>query len=100
MNKEIEVKMIPVSVLLSGRTYRIRVEPHLEEQLRKTAKLINDKVVEFKTTFPGKDMQDYTSMALLWYATQPMSQANDILGSHAVQENLEKMQELLNKALN
>lgn len=100
MSKETESKLIPVSVLLSGRTYRIRVEAHLEEQLRKTAKLINDKVVEFKTAFPGKDMQDYTSMALLWYATQPMSQANDILGSQAVQENLEKMQEMLDKAMN
>lgn len=98
MSKEKDT-MIPVSVLLSGRTYRIKVEPQLEEQLRKTAKLINDKVVEFKTYFPGKDMQDYTSMALLWYATQPMSQANDILGSYALQEDLQKMDELLDKTL-
>jgi cell division protein ZapA (FtsZ GTPase activity inhibitor) len=99
MSKEKD-KLIPVSVLLSGRTYRIRVEPHLEEQLRKTAKLINDKVMEFKTSFPGKDMQDYTSMALLWYATQPMAHAANILNYQSAQENLEKMQELLDKTLN
>jgi hypothetical protein len=39
-------------------------------------------------------------MALLWYATQPMSHANDIIGSQATQDNLEKMQDMLDKALN
>jgi hypothetical protein len=32
--------------------------------------LINDKITEFKTNFAGKDMQDYVSMALLWFATE------------------------------
>lgn len=96
MNKE---KLIPVSVLLSGRTYRIRVEAELEEQLRKTVKLINDKVTEFKNAFPGKDMQDYTAMVMLWYATQPIAKATEILEIQKTESDLEKMQELLDKAL-
>ena len=92
-------KLIPVSVLLSGRTYRIRVEAELEEQLRKTVKLMNDKVLEFKTTFPGKDMQDYTAMVMLWYATQPIAKASEILEIQKTESDLEKMQELLDKAL-
>ncbi len=92
-------KLIPATVLLSGRTYRIRVEAELEEQLRKTVKLINDKVMEFKTTFPGKDMQDYTAMVMLWYATQPIAKASEILEIQKTESDLEKMQELLDKAL-
>jgi cell division protein ZapA len=38
--------------------------------VRKTLKTINDKVVEFKTMFAGKDMQDYIAMVLIWYATE------------------------------
>lgn len=96
MSKE---KLIPISVLLSGRTYRIRVEAELEEQLRKTVKLVNDKVIEYKTAFPGKDMQDYTAMVMLWYATQPISKANEILEIESTENDLVKMQELLDKAL-
>lgn len=96
MNNE---KLIPISLLLSGRTYRIRVEAELEEQLRKTVKLMNDKVTEFKTAFPGKDMQDYTAMVMLWYATQPIAKASEILEIQKTGDDLEKIQELLDKAL-
>ena len=29
--------------------------------------------MEFRTQFAGKDMQDYISMVLIWFATQPQS---------------------------
>jgi cell division protein ZapA len=38
--------------------------------VRKTVKAINDKIIEFKTQFAGKDMQDYVAMALLWFSTE------------------------------
>jgi cell division protein ZapA len=63
-------ELIPINVLIGDRTYRIRIEPADEEVVRKTLKLINDKIVEFKTEFAGKDMQDYVAMVVLWYATQ------------------------------
>lgn len=63
-------ELIPINVLIGDRTYRIRIEPGDEEVVRKTLKLINDKIVEFKTNFSGKDMQDYVAMVVLWYATQ------------------------------
>jgi cell division protein ZapA len=37
--------------------------------LRKTVKTINEKIIEYKTQFAGKDMQDYVSMVLIWFAT-------------------------------
>ena len=92
-------KLIPVSVLLSGRTYRIRVEAELEEPLRKTVKLVNDKVMEYKAAFPGKDMQDYTAMVMLWYTTQPIAKASEILEIQKMESDLEKMQALLDKTL-
>jgi Cell division protein ZapA len=61
--------LIPVNVLVGDRTYRIRIEPENEEIVRKTVKTINDKLIEFKTNFSGKDMQDYIAMVILWYAT-------------------------------
>ncbi|MFN2437780.1 MAG: cell division protein ZapA, partial [Chitinophagaceae bacterium] len=63
-------ELIPLNLLIADRTYRVRVSPKDEEVVRKTAKTINDKLVEFKTAFAGKDMQDYIAMVLVWFATE------------------------------
>lgn len=63
-------ELIPINILIADRTYRIKTEPENEEVIRKTLKIINDKILEFKTQFAGKDMQDYVAMVIIWYATQ------------------------------
>ncbi|MEP6514339.1 MAG: cell division protein ZapA [Parafilimonas sp.] len=63
-------QLIPVNIFIADRNYRLRIKPDDEEKLRKTAKLINEKIVEFKTNFAGKDMQDYIAMVLIWLATE------------------------------
>lgn len=63
-------ELIPVNIVIGDRTYRIKTLPGDEEVIRKTVKTINDKIVEFKTQFAGKDMQDYIAMVVIWYATQ------------------------------
>ena len=62
--------LIPLNILIADRSYRIKARPQDEEAIRKTLKVINDKIIEFKTQFAGKDMQDYISMVVIWYATQ------------------------------
>ena len=66
MDKE----LIPLNLLIADRTYRVRIDPKDEEVVRKTTKTINDKLIEFKTAFAGKDMQDYIAMVLVWFATE------------------------------
>ncbi|MEO8569751.1 MAG: cell division protein ZapA [Ginsengibacter sp.] len=68
--------LIPLNILIGDRTYRIKVLPEDEETVRGTLKIINEKILEFRTQYAGKDMQDYISMVLIWYATQPKP-AND-----------------------
>ena len=63
-------ELIPVNIVIGDRTYRVKIKPEDEGALRSTIKTINDKILEFKTNFAGKDMQDYVSMVLVWYATQ------------------------------
>ena len=57
-----EESLIPVNIVVGDRTYRVRIESEHEEIVRKTVKVINDKMLEFKTNFAGKDMQDYIAM--------------------------------------
>lgn len=63
-------ELIPISALIGDRTYRIKISPDDEEAVRRTLGTINGKIVEFKTQFAGKDMQDYIAMVLIWYATE------------------------------
>ena len=43
-----EEQLIPINITIADRTYRIRTSPEDEEVVRKTLKIINDKIVEFK----------------------------------------------------
>ncbi len=71
-------ELIPVNILVADRNYRVKVKPADEENLRKTMKLVNARLLEFKTNFAGKDMQDYIAMVLIWLATeQPEPIANE-----------------------
>ena len=69
-------ELIPVNIVIADRTYRIKTLPGDEEVIRKTLKTINDKIIEFKTQFAGKDMQDYIAMVMIWYATQTSAENN------------------------
>jgi cell division protein ZapA len=90
--------LIPINIVIGDRSFRIRINPDDEGTVRATLKTINDKIIEFKTQFAGKDMQDYTSMVLLWYATEAENQSGN--GSPAdFSETLFKMEEQLDKVL-
>ena len=82
-------ELIPINILIGDRTYRIKILPSDEELVRKTLKTINDKIFEFRSQFAGKDMQDYISMVLIWYATQPQSDMN--IERKELTETLEKI---------
>ncbi len=65
-----EDKFIPANIVVADRTYRLKIKPEEEEGIRRVMRELNAKIVEFKTSFAGKDMQDYISMCLIWYATE------------------------------
>jgi len=91
-------ELIPINIVIGDRTYRIKTNPSDEEAVRRTLKTINEKIIEFKTQFAGKDMQDYIAMVLIWYATQSSSNSNPPVEKDMV-EALLKIEEHLDKAL-
>ncbi|OIR12714.1 cell division protein ZapA [mine drainage metagenome] len=92
-------ELIPINVVVADRTYRLKVEPKDEEMIRKTAKLINDKVLEFKNKFAGKDTQDYVSMVLLWFATEQTKSTSDIIQQQETASKLASLETQLDKIL-
>lgn len=92
-------ELLPVNIVIADRTYRLRVQPNDEEILRRTVKLINDKIVEYKTQLAGKDMQDYVSMALLWFATSQNKNSGTLLQESDDEKLLASIENLLDKTL-
>ena len=91
--------LIPVTITIADRSYRIKVEPKDEEVVRKTVKTINDKIVEFKTQFAGKDMQDYIAMVLIWYATEQHEAGSGRIEKEDLSNQLRVLESLLDKNL-
>jgi cell division protein ZapA (FtsZ GTPase activity inhibitor) len=91
-------ELLPINIVIGDRNYRIKINPEDEEIVRKTLKIINDKIIEFKTQFAGKDMQDYIAMVLIWYATQATGNNNPTLEKEMHQALL-KIEEQINKVL-
>ena len=92
-------ELIAISAIIADRSYRIKINPSDEEVVRKTLKTINDKIIEFKTLFAGKDMQDYIAMVLIWYATeQHTGTAAGILKDN-LSEQLNTIEKLLDSQL-
>lgn len=92
-------ELLPVNILIADRTYRLKVAAKDEEILRRTVKLINDKIIEYKTQLAGKDMQDYVSMALLWFATSQASGSTTLLNEKDKEDSLESLEAMLDRAL-
>jgi cell division protein ZapA len=89
--------LIPINVVIGDRSYRVKIEPSDEEAVRRALRTINDKIVEYKTQFAGKDMQDYIAMVILWYATQ--ARAGSTGAEEGLLQTLVKMEEQIDKVL-
>ncbi len=87
-------ELIPLNITIGDRNYRIRILPEDEEHVRKTLKIINDRILEFRGQFAGKDMQDYISMVLIWYATQPRESSSQFAADD-IRSALDKLEEQL-----
>lgn len=86
--------LIPVNIIIGDRSYRIKVTPEDEEHVRKTVKTINEKIVDYKTNFAGKDMQDYVAMVLIWYATQVTAENKTTSAETSITESAESLRKL------
>jgi cell division protein ZapA len=92
-------ELIAISALIGDRTYRIKIEPGDEEVVRKRLKTINDKIIEFKTQFAGKDMQDYIAMVLIWFATEQTEALAADVEKEDFEDQLKTIEKLLDNQL-
>ena len=78
---------IPVTLWLAGRGYRIRIKKQDEAAVRLAAKIADERITELRSSFAGKDDQDFIAMCLLMYATDQVTEGNEL---NPVQKELVK----------
>lgn len=92
-------QLIPATIVIADRSYRIKIQSRDEQVVRKTVRVINDKIIEFKTMFAGKDMQDYVAMALVWYATEQNNAATNEIERENISDKLDLLERMLDGSL-
>ena len=79
--------LIPVTLWIAGRGYRIRIKSKDEAAVRLAVKIADERVTELRSSFAGKDDQDFIAMCLLMYATDQVTENGEL---NPVQKELVK----------
>jgi cell division protein ZapA len=67
---------LSIRVNIADRYYPLRIERNDEERIRLAAKLINEKVLQYKQRYSDKDVQDFLAMATLQYVIKLLELEN------------------------
>lgn len=87
---------LSIKVNIADRFYPLSVTAEQEEQVRKAAKLINDKLKAFEQQFSVKDKQDILSMCALELATELVRlQSSPLIEDKGLSHNLMEIKALL-----
>lgn len=60
-------EQLSIKVQIAERFYPLKIKRTDEEKIRKAARLINDKVLQYKQRYTDKDTQDFMAMAALQF---------------------------------
>lgn len=91
--------LIPANINIADRIFRVQMLPDDEQVVRQSVKLINDKIMEFKTTIPGKDMQDYLSMVLVWFVTESANKSVSLANESLLLSQLQHIESVIEEEL-
>ncbi len=58
---------LSIKVNIAERYYPLRIDREDEEKIRKAARLINEKILQYKQKYTDKDTQDFIAMAALQF---------------------------------
>lgn len=61
---------LAIKVQIAERFYPLKIEVRDEEKIRKAARLINDRLMQYKQRYTDKDAQDFLAMAALQFVIQ------------------------------
>ena len=75
---------LSIRVNVAERFYPLKINRADEEKIRKAARLINEKVLQYKQRYTDKDLQDFLAMAALQFVIRLIEseENNDFMPLH------------------
>ena len=70
------MEKLSIKVNIADRYYPLKIESKDEEKIRRAAKLINEKILQYKKRYSDKDIQDFLAMAALQFVTKTIEVEN------------------------
>jgi cell division protein ZapA len=89
---------LSIKVNVADRYYPLKIERKDEEKIRKAAKLINEKVLQYKQRYLDKDVQDFLAMAALQFVTRVI-EMDDKFDISPLEQKLQDLNEELEEYL-
>jgi len=97
MNVTMDDKL-SIKVNVADRYYPLKIERKDEEKIRKAARLINEKVLQYKQRYLDKDVQDFLAMAALQFVTR-IIEVEDKTDVSPMEQKLQELNEELEEYL-
>lgn len=85
---------LSIRVNVADRYYPLKIDRKDEEKIRKAAKMINEKVLQYKQRYTDKDTQDFLAMAALQYVIKVIETETNFEASPVIDELKELSTEL------
>jgi cell division protein ZapA len=89
---------LSIRVNVADRYYPLKVESENEERIRKAARLINEKVLQYKQRYVDKDTQDFLAMAALQYVIK-LLESEEKESDNTLEAELKELAEKINHCL-
>jgi cell division protein ZapA len=94
---------LSIRVNVADRYYPLKVERENEEKIRKAARMINEKVLQYKQRYSDKDVQDFLAMASLQYVIKLTEEEEKRSSDHfpdTIKELIKKIDTVLDEKSN
>ena len=91
---------LSIRVNVADRYYPLKVERENEEKIRKAARMINEKVLQYKQRYSDKDVQDFLAMAALQYVIKLTEEEEKLENDYipdTISELIQKIDSVLDK---
>jgi cell division protein ZapA len=77
---------LSIRVNVADRYYPLKVNREDEEVIRRAARIINEKVIQYKQRYTDKDTQDFLAMASLQFVNQLITLQQESSGEEMTEE--------------
>ena len=87
---------LSINIKLDGRTYPLKIDRNDEEKYRKAAKIINERILQYRQKYAKHDSQDFLAMTAFQFVMKNLELENKADQSPFVDE-VKELNEMLDE---